>query len=247
MCQETHRYESSAIPNDLGVMTQVRHHSPPFNKLLISPWAPSCDKIDSISSPSPRYASPQSCTAGETPEIGSSGTDWRTGPTCSKKSLWTMTIAKWVPWTCPLVTQWNLVCPPIFRKANLLTPVCDTGNCSVYYCKAKQGVWVVNAQKEIFPKGNQSWIFIGRTDAVTEAPILWPPDSKNWLTGKYPDAGKDWRQEEKGTPEHEIVGWHHWLDQREFEQAPGVGDGQGSLACCSPWGHKELDTNEQLN
>ena len=81
------------------------------------------------------------------------------------------------------------------------------------------------------PKGNQSWIFNGRTDA--EAPILWPPDVKNWLTGKDPDAGKDWRQEEKGPTENEMVGWHHQLDGQEFEQAPRVGDGQESL-CFSP-------------
>ena len=92
------------------------------------------------------------------------------------------------------------------------------------------------------PKGNQSWIFIGRIDAEAEIPILWPPDSKNWLTGKDPDAGKDWRPEEKGLTEDEMVGWHHGLNGHEFEQAPGVGDGQGSLVCCSPWGHKESDT-----
>ena len=88
------------------------------------------------------------------------------------------------------------------------------------------------------PKGNQSWIFIGRTDAEAETPILWPPDTKNWLPGKDPDAGKDWRREEKWTTEDEMVGWHHQLDGREFEQALGVGDGQGSLACCSPWSHR---------
>ena len=81
-------------------------------------------------------------------------------------------------------------------------------------------------------------------DAEAETPILWPPDSKNWFTGKDPDAGKDWRQEEKGITEDEMVGWHHQLDGHEFEQAPGVGDGQGSLACCSPWDHKESDTTE---
>ena len=84
------------------------------------------------------------------------------------------------------------------------------------------------------PKGNQSWIFIGRTDADAEASILWPPDVKNWLMGKDPDAGKDWRQEEKGLTEHEMVRWHHPLDGQEFEQAPGVGGEQESLACCSP-------------
>ena len=87
----------------------------------------------------------------------------------------------------------------------------------------------------------------GRTDAEAETPILWPPDAKNWLTGKDPDAGKDWGQKKKGTKEDEMVGWHHRLNGHEFEQAPGVGDGQGSLACCSPWGHKELDTTEQVN
>ena len=81
---------------------------------------------------------------------------------------------------------------------------------------------------------NQAWIFIGRTDAEAETPILWPPNAKNWLIWKDPDAGKDWRLEEKGTTENEMVGWHHWLDGYEFEQAPGVGDGQESLACCSP-------------
>ena len=99
----------------------------------------------------------------------------------------------------------------------------------------------------INPKGNQSWIFIGRTDAETETPILWPPDVKNWPIWKDPDAGKDWRQEEKGTTEDEMVGWHHWLDGHEFEQTSGVGDGQGGLVCCSPWGRKESDTTELLN
>ena len=97
------------------------------------------------------------------------------------------------------------------------------------------------------PKGNQSWIFHWRTDAEAETPILWPPDAKNWLTGKDPDGGKDWRQEEKGTTEDEMVGSHHQLDGHEFEQALGVCDGQGSLACCSPWGCKELYTTQQLN
>ena len=83
---------------------------------------------------------------------------------------------------------------------------------------------------------DQSWIFIGRTDAEAEAAILGPPDAKNWLIGKDPDAGKDWRQEEKGMTEDEMVGWHHQLNGHEFEQTPGVGDGQGRLTCCNPWG-----------
>ena len=99
----------------------------------------------------------------------------------------------------------------------------------------------------VHPKGNQSWIITGRTDTEAETPILWPPDVKNWLTGKDPDAGKDWWHEEKGTTEDEMVGWHYRLDGREFEQAPGVGDGHGSLAFCSPWCHKQLDMTEWLN
>ena len=86
-----------------------------------------------------------------------------------------------------------------------------------------------------------------QTDAEAEVQILWPPDAKSWLIGKDPDAGKDWRQEEKGTTEGEMVGWHQWLDGHEFEQAPRVGDGQGGLVCCSPWGRRESDTTEWLN
>ena len=103
--------------------------------------------------------------------------------------------------------------------------------------------------KEIQPvnrKGNQSWIFIGRTDTEAETPILWPPDRKNRLIGKDPDSGKDWRWE-KGTTEDEMVGWHHRLREHEFEQAPGDSEGQGSLACWSPWISKESDTTEWLS
>ena len=99
----------------------------------------------------------------------------------------------------------------------------------------------------VHPKGNQFWMFIGRTDDEAEIPILWPPDAKSWLIGKDLDGGKDWKQEEKGTSEDEMVGWHHRLDGREFEQASGDSGEQGSLACCSSWGHKESDTTEQLN
>ena len=100
--------------------------------------------------------------------------------------------------------------------------------------------------KPVHPKVNQFWIFIRRTDVEPEAPILWPPDVKNWLIGKDPDAGKYWRQEKRVT-EDEMVGWHHWLNGDEFVWTPGVGDGQGGLVCCSSWGHKELDMTEQLN
>ena len=99
---------------------------------------------------------------------------------------------------------------------------------------------------KVNPKGNQSWIFIGRTDAEAEVPIPWRPDMKDWLTGKDLDAGKDWRWE-KGMTENEMVGWHHQLDGHECEKAPGVGDGKGSLECCSPWGHKESDMTQWLN
>ena len=101
--------------------------------------------------------------------------------------------------------------------------------------------------KPVNPKGNQSWIFTESTDAETEALILWPPNEKSPLIRKEPDAGKDWRQESTGMIEDEMVGGHHWLNGNELEQALGDGDGQGSLACCSPWGHKESDKTEQLN
>ena len=95
--------------------------------------------------------------------------------------------------------------------------------------------------------GDQSWVFIGRTDVEAETPIPWPPDAKSWLIGKDPDAGKDWGQEEKGTTEDEIVGWHHRLNGHGFGWTPGVGDGQGGLECCGSWGRKESDTTERLN
>ena len=96
--------------------------------------------------------------------------------------------------------------------------------------------------KPVNPKGNQLWIFIGRTDAEAEAPILWPPDAKSQLIGKDPDAGRDPGQEEKGPAEHNMIGWHHQLNGHEFEQALRDSEGQGSLVCCSPWGFKESDT-----
>ena len=104
--------------------------------------------------------------------------------------------------------------------------------------------------KEIQPvhtEGDQPWDFFGRNDAKAETPVLWPPHAKSWLIWKDADAGRDWGQEEKGTTEDEMAGWHQRLDGREFEWTPGVGDGQGGLACCDSWGHKESDTTEQLN
>ena len=99
--------------------------------------------------------------------------------------------------------------------------------------------------KPVNPKGNQSWIFTGRTYAESEAPVLWPPDVKSWLTRKDPDTGKDWEQ--KGATEVEMVGWHQRLNGHEFEQTPGDSEKQGSLVCCSQWGHKRSDTTEGLN
>ena len=104
--------------------------------------------------------------------------------------------------------------------------------------------------KEIQPvhsKGDQSWVFIGRTDVEAETPILWPPHAKSWLTGKDSDAGRDWEQEEKAMIEDKMVGWDHQLDVHESEWTPGVDDGQGGLACCDSWGLKESDTTERLN
>ena len=104
--------------------------------------------------------------------------------------------------------------------------------------------------KEIQPvhsEGDQPWVFLGRNDAEAEAPVLWPPPEKSWLIGKDSDAGRDWGQEEKGTIEDEMAGWHHGLDGHESEWTLGVGDGQGGLACCDSWGRKESDTTERLN
>ena len=99
----------------------------------------------------------------------------------------------------------------------------------------------------LHPKGDQSWVFIGRTDVEAETPILWAPHAKSWLIGKYPDAGKDWGQEEKGTTEDEMVGWHHRFDGHGLGRTPGVNDGQGGLVCCNSWGRKESDMTEPLN
>ena len=100
--------------------------------------------------------------------------------------------------------------------------------------------------QSVHPKGDPSWVFIGKTDVEAETPILWPPDGKSWLIWKDPDAGRDWRREQKGMTEDEMIGWHHRLNGHEFELILGVGDGQGGLTCCSPWGCKESDMTEGL-
>ena len=101
--------------------------------------------------------------------------------------------------------------------------------------------------QSVHSKGDQSWGFFGRSDAEAETPVLWPPHARSWLIGTDSDDGRDWGQEEKGTTEDEVAGWHHQLKGHESEWTPGVGDGQGSLACCDSWGRKELDTTERLN
>ena len=103
-----------------------------------------------------------------------------------------------------------------------------------------------NKKNKIWDHLTQPWDFFGRNDAKAEAPVLWPPHAKSWLVGKDSDAGRDWGQEEKGTTEDEMTGWHHWLNGCESEWTPGVGDGQGGLACCDSWGCKESDTTERL-
>ena len=117
-------------------------------------------------------------------------------------------------------------------------------------CGVGEDSWSPLDCKEIqpvHPKEDQSWVFIGRTDVEAETPVLLPPDVKSWLIWKDPDAGKDWGQEEKGMTEDEMIGWHHWLNGHGFGWTLGIGDGQGGLACCDSWGHKESDTTERLN
>ena len=115
-------------------------------------------------------------------------------------------------------------------------------------CSVGEGSWEslrLQGDKTNHPKGNKSWIFTRRTDAEAKVPIRWLSDAQSWIIKKNPDAGKDWRQEDKRTTEDEMVGWHHWLNGHEFEQAPGDGEGQGSLACCSQWSHKELAMTQE--
>ena len=132
------------------------------------------------------------------------------------------------------LTRWTYVSKVM---SVLLTMVLDKTLESPLDCKEIQPV---------HPKGDQSWVFIGRKDAEAETPILWPPHVKSWLIGKDSDAGRDWGQKEKGTTEDEMAGWHHWLDGRESEWTLGVGDGQGGLVCCDSWGRRESDMTEWL-
>ena len=152
----------------------------------------------------------------------------------------------------------------IILKSILKTVYYNTGRSSLYEIHTSKSMknwcfWTVVLEKtlespldskEIQPvhsKEDQSWVFFGRTDATAETLVLWPPHVKSWLIGKDSDAGRDWGQEEKGTTEDEMAGWHKWVDVHEFEWTPRVGDGQGDLVCCDSWGHKESDTTEWLN
>ena len=155
-----------------------------------------------------------------------------------------------------LLTKVHLVKAMFFSSSNVWIRELD---CEESWAPKNWCFWTVVLEKAlespldckeiqpVHPKGDQSWVFIGRTDAEAESPVPWPPHVKSWLIGKDPDSGRDWGQEEKGTTEDETAGWHHRLDGREFEWTLGVGDGQGGLACCDSWGCKESDSTERLN
>ena len=147
--------------------------------------------------------------------------------------VWLIRIAYWKAETLSSghVWMWELDCEESWAPKNwcFWTVVLEKTRESPLGCKEIQPV---------HPKGDQSWVFIERTDVEAQTPIRWPPDAKSWLIGKDPDAGKDWGQEEKGVTEDEMVGWHHWLNGHGFGWTPGVGDGQGGLACCDSWGRR---------
>ena len=122
-------------------------------------------------------------------------------------------------------------------------------NLASYIPKMRNDCYFINFSPQIQPvhsEGDQPWDFFGRNDAKADTPVLWPPHAKSWLIGKDSGAGREWGQEEKGMTENEMAGWHHWLDGCESEWTPWVGNGQGGLACCDSWHHKESDTTEQL-
>ena len=121
------------------------------------------------------------------------------------------------------------------------------GSCYVFIIVTKSDSTFQSFSLLVHSEGDWPWDFFGRNDAKAETPVLWPPHVKRWLIGKDSDAGRDWGQEEKGTTEDEMAGWHHQLDGREFEWTPGHGDGQGGLVCCDSWGHRESNTTELLN
>ena len=156
-------------------------------------------------------------------------------------------------YTIPIFCEWEVINMATSFKAkkskfytnNLSTPTALKW-CSVVLEKTLKRPWDRKEIKPVYPKGNQPCLFIGRTDRCWSSNALatW---REEWFIGKNPDAGEDWRQENKGRREDEMVGWHHQLNGHELDQAPGVGNGQGSLVCCSPWGRKESDMTERLN
>ena len=157
-----------------------------------------------------------------------------------QKNVYSQKITWEIAWLSSHVWMWELDCEEGWAPKNwcFWTVVLEKTLESHLDCKEIQA---------FHPKGDQSWVFIGRTDAEAETPILWPPHAKSWLIWKDPDAGKDWGQEEKGTTEDEMVGWHHRFNGHEFGWTPGDGNGQGGLACYSSWVCKQLYKTEQLN
>ena len=143
-------------------------------------------------------------------------------------------------WIYLLSNKWELDCEESWVSKNWRF-------CTVVLEKTLESPLGCKKIQPAHPKGDQSWVFIGKTDAEAETPILWPPHVKSWLVGKDPDAGRNWGQEEKGMTEDEMAGWHHRLDGHKFEQSLGVYVGQGGLACCDSWGCKESDMTEWLN
>ena len=147
----------------------------------------------------------------------------------------------------PNTKKTNYICIYVCMCVCVYTCMAEHQRINALLAKTLESLLDCKEIKPVHPKGNQPWIFIWRTDAEAEAPIICPPDAKSQFIRKDPDAGKDWRQEEKEITEDKMVGWHHWLNGHEFEQAPGDGNGQGSLVCCSPWDRKESDMTEWLN
>ena len=163
--------------------------------------------------------------------------------------MWALDYPIWLPgWYPPVAPNWEaLFQGGIQIQGSRFLPSCsptssiDASKLTLLE-KTLESPSVSKEIQPVHPKGNQPWMFIGRTDAEAETPILWPPDAKSWLIREDPDVGKDWGQEEKGVTEDELVGWHHRVKRYEFERTLGDSEGQGSLVCCSPWGGKESDT-----
>ena len=218
------------------------------NPRLVPTWDAPTSKLSFLSSPHWSYPySSHGTPLGLRLHLNTSSISWESWPLpCSNLSSQCYASSRFPNSFGPPLGSMLSPCP---RESSTLSSRLS------YY----QGFWTVVLEKtlespldckEIQPahsRGDQSWVFIGRTDAEAETPVLWPPHAKNWLTGKDPDARRDWRQEGKGTTEDEMAGWHHWLHGREFEWTLGVGDAQGGPACCDSWGRKESHTTERMN